>query len=322
VKYACIRENEAEFDVRMMCSLFSVSRSGFYAWKNRPPCARTQRHEEIIDKMRAIHEQSRQTYGSPRMSARLRKDGIRITRKCTARLMKQAGIVVKIRRRFKATTNSKHAFPVAPNILDRQFSPKEIGAPNRCWAGDITYIDTMEGWLYLATVEDLFSRRIVGWSMSHSMQSTLVTDALTMAFERCGPQSGVLYHSDRGSQYAGHESRDLLTKYRMTCSMSRKGNCWDNAVVESFNGTLKTELIHRRRWTTREEARAAVYEYIEVWYNRQRLHSTLGYRSPEEYERLHAAGLLPLGQESTDGAASGGDDHPGEDTNGGSDCCD
>jgi len=304
MKYACINENEAEFDVRMMCSLFSVSRSGFYAWKSRTPSARTQRNEELIEKMRAIHKKSRQTYGSPRMCARLRKDGIRITRKCTARLMKQAGIVVKIRRRFKATTNSKHAFPIAPNILDRRFSPEEIGAPNRCWAGDITYIDTMEGWLYLATVEDLFSRRIVGWSMSHSMQSALVTDALTMAFERCGHQPGVLYHSDRGSQYAGHESRELLEKYQMTCSMSRKGNCWDNAAVESFNGTLKTELIHRRRWATREEARGAVYEYIEVWYNRQRLHSTLGYCSPEEYEGLHAAGLL----EPT--AASGGDDHP------------
>jgi len=286
MKYAAIRECEVFFDIKMMCRLFSISRSGYYEWKQRAPSARSVRDTELIEKIRSIHHESRQTYGSPRMYAQLRKTGERISRKRVSRLMKVNGITVKTRRRFKATTNSKHKHSIAENLLDRVFAPREIGSPNRYWAGDITYIDTTEGWLYLAVVIDLYSRRVVGWAMSHSMASQLVTDALKMAFERCTPGHGVLYHSDRGSQYAGDDSRKLLEKYRMTCSMSRKGNCWDNAVVESFNATLKTELIHRQRWQTREEARAATYEFIEVWYNRKRLHSTLGYRSPEEFERV------------------------------------
>jgi transposase InsO family protein len=199
--------------------------------------------------------------------------------------MHEGGIIVKTRRRFKATTNSKHNHPVAENLLSRKVKPTEIGGINRCYAGDITYIWTDEGWLYLCVVLDLFSRRVIGWSMSHSMESSLVTDALRMAFERRSrPSHGVLYHTDRGSQYAGEKSRKLLKELKITPSMSRKGNCWDNAVVESFNATIKTELIHRYRWKTREEVRKAVFKYIETWYNTQRLHSTLGYLSPVDFE--------------------------------------
>jgi transposase InsO family protein len=203
--------------------------------------------------------------------------------------MKQHGIEVKTRKRFKATTNSKHNLPVAENLLDRKFSPDEIHEKNRVFAGDITYIATDEGWLYLAVVIDLWSRRVVGWSMSHRMTKELVNDALTMALAQRIPGDGVLYHTDRGSQYASDDHQYLLDRNHITCSMSRKGNCWDNAVVESWNGTLKTELIHRYRWNTREEARAAVFKFIETWYNTQRLHSTLGYRSPAEFEAQMSA---------------------------------
>jgi len=292
MKFAAVKENEHVYDTQMMCALLEVSASGYYAWKKRPPSRRALRNDDILEKMRYIHEESRQTYGSPRIHAHLCRVGEKISLKRVERLMKKNGIVVKTRKRFKATTISRHEYKVAPNHLDRVFDPLKIGAPNCCWAGDITYIDTAEGWLYLAVVLDLFSRRVIGWSMSSRMFSELVTDALAMAFSRCVPGPGVLYHSDRGVQYASDDSQQMLEKYGMICSMSRKGNCWDNAVIESWNGTLKTELIHRQRWNTREEARAAIYEFIEVWYNRQRLHSTLNYRSPEEFESLFAQGFI------------------------------
>lgn len=288
MKCQCIRENENLFDVQMMCNLFEISRSGYYAWKQRKPSLRAIRSEKIIEKMRKIHDETRQRYGSPRMCAQLRKDGEIISRKCVARLMKQANIVVKTRRRFKATTNSKHHLRIEENHLNRTFDPVVIQRTNRYWAGDITYIDTAEGWLYLAVVLDLFSRRVIGWSMSHAIKAQLVVDALKMAYQRRKPSGDVLlFHSDRGSQYASDDARDTLEEYGIKCSMSRKGNCWDNAVIESWNGTLKTELINRQRWATREEARAEIYYFIEVWYNRERLHSSLGYRTPEEYEALH-----------------------------------
>lgn len=286
MKYAAIKKHAHRYAVRMMCKLFLVSHSGYYRWKTRPPSFRSRRNSDLLEKIKAIHSQSRQTYGSPRIHARLQRDGEQLSRKHVAGLMRENGIVIKLRKRFKATTNSKHKHPVAQNILDRVFDPEEIGAKNRYFAGDITYIDTAEGWLYLAVVLDLFSRRVVGWAMSARIDGALVMDALEMAFRRCAPGPGVLYHSDRGVQYACDDAQTQLKAYGMTCSMSRKGNCWDNAVVESWNGTLKTELIHRQRWATREEARAAIYEYIEVWYNRQRLHSTLKYHSPEEFEAL------------------------------------
>jgi transposase InsO family protein len=198
--------------------------------------------------------------------------------------MRERAIAVRLRRRFRVTTTSKHKHPIAPNLLGRRFAPDEVGAKDRVWAADITYVDTMEGWLYLAVILDLRSRRVVGWSMSQSLEESLVLDALRMALLRRQPGRGVLHHSDRGSQYAGEAFQKLLKDHGMTCSMSRKADCWDNAVVESFNATIKTELIHRTKWNTREEARAAIYNYIETWYNRKRLHSTLGYRSPADFE--------------------------------------
>jgi transposase InsO family protein len=288
MKYRCIKDHQGTHAIDLMCRALHVSRAGFYAWSGRKPSRRALRDLQIVESMKALHEESNETYGSPRLHAGLHKQGFAISRKRVARLMHTASITVKTRRRFKATTNSKHDHPIAENLLDRHFAPQEIKGPNRVYAGDITYIDTAEGWLYLAVVIDLWSRRVVGWAMSHRMTKELVNDALHMAFVQRETTTGILYHSDRGSQYASDDHQKLLKDYGMTCSMSRKGNCWDNAVVESFNATLKTELIHRRRWNTREEARAAIFKYLETWYNIQRLHSTLGYRSPAEFEALYA----------------------------------
>jgi len=288
MKYRCIRDHQGMYAIDLMCRALHVSRAGFYVWSARKPSRRALADQQIVESMKALHEQSKGTYGSPRLHAGLHKQGFAVSRKRVARLMQVAHITVKTRRRFKATTNSKHDHPIAENLLDRHFAPQEIQGPNRVYAGDITYIDTAEGWLYLAVVIDLWSRRVVGWAMSHRMTKELVNDALNMAFVQRGITTGVLYHSDRGSQYASGDHQELLKKYGMTCSMSRKGNCWDNAVVESFNATLKTELIHRQRWSSREEARAAIFKYLETWYNTQRLHSTLDYRSPAEFEAMYA----------------------------------
>ncbi len=277
------------FRVTMMCRLLNVSKAGYYAWRGRAFSDRSQADARLTTRMRLIHRVSRETYGSPRIHAQLRKDGIRVGRKRVARLMKHSGIVVKTRRRFRVTTKSNPGLPVAENILNRRFDIEEAGSTNSVWAGDITYIDTREGWLYLAVLLDLRSRRVVGWAMSESIDRKLVLDALRMALVQRRPGKGVLHHSDRGSQYASEECQALLRDHGMVCSMSRKGNCWDNAVVESFNATIKTELIHRVKWETRESARAAVYNYIETWYNQKRLHSTLGYRSPVEFERIESS---------------------------------
>ena len=284
MKFRCIRAHEDLHCIRMMCRVLNVTRSGFYAWRDRAPSQRAKQDQQLLEQMQKIHLENRKAYGSPRIHAQLRKTGTRISRKRVARLMRKGDIVVKTRRRFKATTNSKHNLPIAENLLDRHFSPQTIGAKNRVFAGDITYIPTDEGWLYLAVVIDLWSRRVVGWSMSHRMTKELVNAALQMALSQRIPGIGVLYHTDRGSQYASEDHQKLLKKHQITCSMSRKGNCWDNAVVESWNATFKTELIYRQRWTTREEVRAEVFKYIETWYNMKRLHSTLGYRSPIEFE--------------------------------------
>jgi len=267
-----------------MCSLLSASRAGYYAWRERTPSERAQEDAKLAAEIRVIHKQSNETYGSPRIHAQLRHDGTRVGRKRVARVMRKERIDVRLRRRFRKTTDSKHGHPIAPNLLKRRFAINSIRARDRVWASDITYIDTMEGWLYLAVVLDLRSRRVVGWSMSQSLESTIVLDALRMALSRRQPGKGVLHHSDRGSQYADKLFRQLLKDHGMKCSMSRKGDCWDNAVVESFNATIKTELIHRTKWISREEARAAVYKWIETWYNPKRLHSTLGYRSPDDFE--------------------------------------
>lgn len=272
-----------------MCRVLKASKAGFYAWLNREPSARERRDADLRAKIAAIHHASKKRYGSPRVHVELRKTGERCGRKRVARLMRETHIAGKRRRKFvPRTTDSKHAHPIAENLLERTFDPAVIAEPNRIWSGDITYIWTQEGWLYLAIVLDLFSRMAVGWAMSHSMKTRFVTDALQMAIDRRGAPAA-LWHSDRGVQYADAETRKLAKRHGIQCSMSRKGNCWDNAVVESFWASLKSELFDGYVPATREEARTMVFEWIEIWYNRQRLHSTLGYLTPEQFEAKVAA---------------------------------
>ena len=266
-----------------------VSRSGYYAWRSRP--ALTNEDDELLTEIKTIYAESKGRYGSPRVHRTLRDRGIRCGEKRVARLMRAHCIEARRPRRFRATTDSKHTLPVAENVLDRQF---EVKVPDARWSADITYIWTRQGWLYLAVVMDLFSRRIVGWSMQETMDRGLVIRALKMALMARRPPVGLLLHSDRGSQYASHDYQQVLKQARCRCSMSRKGNCWDNAPVESFFSTLKVELIHARRYETRQQAQAEIFEFIEVWYNRQRLHSSLGYLSPAAYEARMAAQSLPL----------------------------
>lgn len=283
-QHACIARHRAQYDVALMCRVLGVSRSGFYAAQRRLPSARVEADEALTVEIRAAHKASRRTYGSPRVHAQLQAQGVRCARKRVARLMHAAALVGRRRRRGRTTTDSRHAHPVAANVLDRQFDVPAKAGCNRVWAGDITYIATRAGWLYLAVVLDLASRRVIGWAMRHTLERGLTLNALRMALAYRQPGPGVLHHSDRGSQYACGEYQTLLAAHGMVCSMSRRGDCWDNAVVESFFATLKTELVEGADWATREEARAAVFEWIEVWYNRARLHSSLGYRSPAQYE--------------------------------------
>lgn len=290
MKYAFIKENRKLFRVSTMCRVLKASKGGFYAWLTRAHSKRTQRDRELQIKIVAIHKDSKKRYGSPRVHAKLREGGERCSRKRVARLMREQQLVGRRRKRFiPKTTDSDHKEPIAANVLDRRFSPDEIAAPNRCWAGDITYVWTGEGWLYLAIVLDLFSRMAVGWAMSHSMKTRFVLDALQMAIDRRGVAAGLLWHSDRGVQYADALTRALAKKNGIECSMSRKGNCWDNAVVESFWASLKAELFTDYTPATREEARKMIFEWIEIWYNRQRLHSTLGYLTPQQYESKKVA---------------------------------
>jgi transposase InsO family protein len=258
-----------------------VSRSAYYDWLQRSPTT-TEKTDQVLTEMivRAF-KKSRATYGTRRLKKVLFQQDRMASRRRIGRLMREAMLACKTRRRFKATTDSKHDFPIAENHLDRQFT---VHQPNQVYAGDITYIYTHEGWLYLAVVIDLFSRQIVGWSMAEHMRTKLVNNALMMALWKRKPEKGLLWHTDRGSQYASESHRDLLKQYGIRQSMSRKGNCWDNAVSKSFFHTLKTELIHHQTFHNREEARQAVFEYIEVFYNRERLHSANDYLSPIEYE--------------------------------------
>lgn len=269
-----------------MCRVFKVSRSGYYAWLKRPESRRKIQNRELLKKIRKVHKVSRGTYGSPRITKALKKEGIACGRNRVARLMRENGIAAKTKRKYKATTNSKHNYPVAENLVNQNFT---VNQPNQVWVADITYIATDEGWLYLAAVEDLFQRKIVGWAMDSTMTRQLVLDALKQAVWRYQPLAGLIHHSDRGSQYASHEYQKALKDYKMIGSMSRKGNCYDNACMESFFGTLKRELIYGTRFRTRAEARQAIFEYIEVFYNRIRLHSALGYMSPVEYEQIFKA---------------------------------
>jgi transposase InsO family protein len=269
-----------------MCSTLEVSRSGFYEWLDRAESNRARSDFRLTALIREEHEKSRATYGSPRIHAALKKRGELCSLHRVERLMRRAGIRSKMRRKFVVTTNSDHPHPIAPNVLDRQFA---VSAANQVWVSDITYIWTDEGWLYLASTMDLYSRMIVGWAMSDSMPASLVECALQMALGLRSPPAGLLHHSDRGVQYAAKDFQDLLEHHGVTCSMSRKGNCWDNAVKESFFHTLKTELCDHEHYRTRAEARASVFEFIEVFYNRTRLHSTLDYCSPVEFEAKRVA---------------------------------
>ena len=267
-----------------MCQILGVSSSGYYQWLKRTPSSLDQRREELLEVIKQIHQQVQGRYGSPRMTAELNARGYPCSVNMIAELMKAHNIRAKRPKRFVRTTDSGHGLTVVENLLDRDFSPL---SRDQCWAGDITYIPTEDGWLYLAMIEDLFSRKIVGWSMSDSLESRLVVDALGMALLRRLPEEGLLAHSDRGSQYASDHYRPVLSNHGIECSMSGVAQCWDNAPVESFFASLKKELVHEEKFRTRAEARASIFEYIEVFYNRVRLHSTLGYLSPEQFERTH-----------------------------------
>jgi putative transposase len=285
VKFAFIAVEKASFPVAVLCMVLGVSRSGFYAWTERVPSARSLEDAKLRVHISAIYERSRGTYGAPRIHAELRTSGFHVGRKRVARLMGELGLQSRRKRRFKATTDSRHALPVAENVLDRKF---EVDAPNVAWVTDITYVWTSEGWLYLAAILDLFSRRVVGFAMSERIDRALVLDALSGAIGRRLPNAGLVHHSDRGSQYASNDYQAALRDVGVVCSMSRKGNCWDNAVAESFFATLKTELVYLRRFATRAEAREAIFDFIELFYNRERRHSSLGYATPLEYEmRFH-----------------------------------
>jgi transposase InsO family protein len=281
VRYAFIEAEKAHFPIAFMCKHLRVSTSGFYAHRTRPPSKRATDDARLLAAIRAIYAKSRNHYGSVKIHRALVKQGHRVSRDRVARLMRQNGLFGRKARRFRHTTDSGHALPVAPNTLDRKF---EADAPNKVWVTDITYVPTREGWLYLAAILDLYSRRVVGWAMSARIDRALTLDALRMALGTRRPTEGLLHHSDRGSQYASGDYQNALATRGIACSMSRKGNCWDNAVAESFFATLKTELVYLSDWSTRDEATAAIFEYIEVFYNGERLHSHLGYVSPVEYE--------------------------------------
>ena len=286
MKFAFIHANRRYFSVAKLCRRLNVSEGGYYKWLNDPLGIRGRRDQELKPKIWRIFMDSRRIYGSPRITAQLKRDGYSVGKDRVARLMREMGLRSIIKRKYKATTNSRHSKPVAKNYLNRRFRPKR---ENLVWAGDITYISTKEGWLYLAVILDLYSRRIIGWSMSKRMTTGLVQAALQSAIENRQPDTGVMFHSDRGVQYASGDFQQDLANHGIRCSMSRKGNCWDNAVVESFFNSLKQEWLHHRRFATRNEARQSIFEYIEGFYNRHRLHSTLGYKSPIEYESIMAS---------------------------------
>ena len=280
--FAFIEEHQQTWPVTLMCAALGVSPSGFYAWLSRGPSAAQARRDALLVEIRAVHAESKQRYGSPRIHKELEAQGVACCRNTVARLMHEHDIRARSARKFRNTTDSRHGRPVADNVLGRQFQAQ---GPNEKWLTDITYIPTREGWLYLAVVEDLYSRMVVGWSMADNLESRLVVDALEMAIQKRLPGEGLLAHSDRGSQYASEHYQRLLARHGIDCSMSGVGQCWDNAPMESFFATLKKELVHHEDYHTRQQARASVFEYIEAFYNPRRLHSSLGYRSPADYEQ-------------------------------------
>ncbi len=268
-----------------MCRVLDLAPAGYYAWRRRGPCARAIADERLLLSIRDAHRTSRQTYGAPRIHQDLRAEGQRVGKKRVARLMRQDGLVGRPLPRGTRTTQSAHDHPVAPNVLERQFDVNGIQVLNRVWVADITYVPTGAGFLYLAVVLDLASRKVVGWAMQNTLAAELALAALRMALAERRPAPGLLHHSDRGVQYACGAYQDLLATHGLEASMSRKGDCWDNAVAESFFATLEAELLAGARWRTHAEARQAIFEYIATWYNTRRRHSTLGYRSPVAYEQ-------------------------------------
>ena len=283
MRFEFIRAEKAGFPVRLMCRLLKVSRSGFYAWLKRRD-VREVSDRQLLQLIREIFAQSNETYGSPRIYRELRTRKVPCDKARVERLMRENGITPPRKKKYRVTTDSNHKNPVAPNLLDRDFSSP---GPNRRWASDITYVWTWAGWLYLAVVLDLFSRRVVGWAMDTRLDTeSLTLSALQMALTSRAPDRGLLHHSDRGTQYTSADFQKVLDAHGIVCSMSRRGDCWDNAVVESFFATLKLELIFRQTFRTRAEARQAIFNYIEIFYNRRRRHSYLGYLSPAEFENL------------------------------------
>jgi transposase InsO family protein len=283
LRFEFIEQHREEWPITLMCQVLDVSRSGFYAWRQRPESESAQRRSELVEQMKSVHSDfDMKNYGSPRMHEELVSRGHDVCENTVAKLMRDHGMRAARSRKFRVTTDSRHSLPVAENILDREF---EQATPDRVWLADITYIWTREGWLYLACVLDSCTRKIVGWSMSERMEKGLVLDALQSAVAQRRPDTAaLLHHSDRGSQYASHAYQELLREQNITCSMSRKGNCWDNAMMESFFATLKQERVYQEDYVTRAEARSSVFDYIERFYNRQRRHSALGHMSPEQYE--------------------------------------
>ncbi len=285
MRYAFVHQHRFQFSIATLCRRLNVSPSGYRHWREYPISIREQRDQALVIHLKQIHRECKSTYGYRRMYHAARLHGLTVGRNRVHRLMRIHGIMARYKRKYKTTTDSRHTLPVASNLLNRQFN---VSAPNQVWVSDITYIPTQEGWLYLATTLDLYSRKIVGWAMDQRMQKSLVIRALQMALHnrRPNPLQRLMHHSDRGSQYASKLFQKLLKVNDIRCSMSRKGNCWDNAVAESFFHTLKEELVHHQRYKTRDDARQSIFEYIEVFYNQHRLHSSLGYRSPDQFERV------------------------------------
>ncbi len=284
MKYRFIQSNRSSFPVKKMCQVLEVTRSGYYGWIKNPESRRKKENRKLLDDIKMIFKKSRNTYGSPRIAPALHDKGIKVSRNRVARIMRENGIRAKMKRRFKVTTQSNHKYPYSPNLLKQDFFASAI---NLIWLSDITYIKTLEGWLYLTVIIDLYSRKIIGWSMSDRLTAKTTTiPALIHAYRSCQPLPGTIFHSDRGVQYACDDFRELIDSFKMIQSMSGTGNCYDNAVAESFFHTLKTELVYHERYQTRLEAKRSIFEYMEVFYNRFRKHSALGYRAPEEFELL------------------------------------
>jgi putative transposase len=282
VRYQFIKEQQEQFSLSALCRAMQVCRGGFYAWRTRDKSKRQLQNERLTEQITTAFEESKETYGSPRIFAELQEAGITGSEKRIARLMRLNDLKAVLPKRFVVTTESNPALPIAENLLARMFGAE---TPDTRWSADITYIWTGEGWLYLAVILDLFSRRVIGWSMDQTIDRSLVLCALDMAIARRNPGLDLLCHSDRGSQYASGDYQKRLEETGIVCSMSRRGNCWDNAPTESFFASLKKEMVYRTRFETRQQARSAVFAWIEVWYNRKRRHSTLGYLSPEAFER-------------------------------------